>query len=164
MSPRDDRPVRIGDGDRRRVERRLRAAYLRGELSDDTLERRLEAMHAAQAQADLTALLGDLPGTWDRLRGALARPRRSDAPALVAPRLHPGDRLVLGRSHAADVRFVELSVSRSHAELRRLGDGWLVVDRGSRNGTFVNGVRVQRAHVGDGDEIRLGGASVVLRT
>jgi pSer/pThr/pTyr-binding forkhead associated (FHA) protein len=71
---------------------------------------------------------------------------------------------VLGRSRSCDVLFAEPSVSRRHAELRRIAGGWLLVDRASTNGTFVNGVRVQRAHVADGDEIRLGGASVVLRT
>lgn len=81
----------------------------------------------------------------------------------MAPQSVPGRALVLGRSRACDVRFVEASVSRHHAELRRTTTGWLLVDHASTNGTFVNGVRVVRARVADGDEIRLGTASVVLR-
>jgi pSer/pThr/pTyr-binding forkhead associated (FHA) protein len=61
------------------------------------------------------------------------------------------------------VRFVEASVSRCHAELVRVGTGWLLVDQASTNGTWVNGVRIRRTAVCDGDEIRLGTARVVLR-
>jgi pSer/pThr/pTyr-binding forkhead associated (FHA) protein len=39
----------------------------------------------------------------------------------------------------------------------------VLIDTGSTNGTWVNGVRVTRAAVADGDEIRLGSARVVLR-
>jgi hypothetical protein len=160
---RDDRLVRIGDPERRRTERRLRASYLRGDLSTDTFEGRLGATLTARDAGDLTPLAADLPGLLDRLRIAVGARRRAATPALVPPDT-AGACLVLGRSRSCDVLFAEPSVSRRHAELRRIAGGWLLVDRASTNGTFVNGVRVQRAHVADGDEIRLGGASVVLRT
>lgn len=161
---RDDRLVRIGDPERRRTERRLRASYLRGELSTDTFEGRLGATLTARDAGDLAPLAADLPGLLERLRIAVGARPRAASPALVAPDTAAGACLVLGRSRSCDVLFAEPSVSRRHAELRRIAGGWLLVDRASTNGTFVNGVRVQRAHVADGDEIRLGGASVVLRT
>jgi hypothetical protein len=159
---RDDRGVRIGDRERRRTEERLRASYLRGELSADTFEGRLGAAFGARHAAELDPLGADLPSLADRLRMLLGRRSRGGGPALVVPRAITGTRLILGRSHACDVRFVEASVSRDHAELRRIEHGWLVIDRGSTNGTFVNGVRVQRAPIGDGDRLELGGAGVVL--
>jgi hypothetical protein len=155
--------MRIGDRERRRAERRLRASYLRGELSADTFEGRIAAALGAQRADELAPLADDLPGPLDRLRLSIGRHARHTGPALVAPRLDAGDRLVLGRSHSCDVRFVESSVSRCHAELLRVGAGWLLVDRASTNGTWVNGVRVTRSRVADGDEIRLGTARVVLR-
>ena len=155
--------MRIGDRERRRTEQRLRASYLRGELSADTFEGRLGATFAARHAGDLTPLDLDLPSILERIRMALGRRPRADVPALVAPRLAPGACLRLGRSRSCDIRFVEHSVSRDHAELRRTPGGWVLVDRTSTNGTFVNGVRVHRAHVADGDEIRLGGARVILR-
>ena len=48
----------------------------------------------------------------------------------------------IGRSIECDCVVSEASVSRRHAELRRVGEGWLVRDLGSRNGTRLNGVRV----------------------
>lgn len=48
----------------------------------------------------------------------------------------------VGRSIEADVVLTAGSVSRHHAELRPVGDGWVLVDAGSQYGMFVDGVRV----------------------
>jgi len=61
-------------------------------------------------------------------------------------RVHPlGDatRLVVGRDERCDlVIAADPQVSRSHAVFERLGDLWALRDLGSRNGTFVDGVRI----------------------
>jgi hypothetical protein len=49
----------------------------------------------------------------------------------------------IGRSQDGDLVVLAGSVSREHAELRRTDAGWTVRDLGSRNGTFVDGVRCQ---------------------
>ncbi len=56
-----------------------------------------------------------------------------------------GDRrLLLGRSSSSDLSFPdELGLSRQHAALEQEGEGWVLTDLGSRNGTYVNGVRVE---------------------
>jgi pSer/pThr/pTyr-binding forkhead associated (FHA) protein len=76
------------------------------------------------------------------------------------------DRLSLGRRSSADVPLTwDEGVSRLHAELRRVGDDWTLVDDGlSMNGSYVNGelVRGQR-RLRDGDALRLGGAVLVFR-
>ncbi len=51
-------------------------------------------------------------------------------------------------------------VSRTHAAVERQGDRLRVTDSGSRNGTWVNGVRVAEAWLTDGDVLGLG--SVLL--
>ena len=48
------------------------------------------------------------------------------------------------------------NVSRNHAEIRPSGDGFLLVDMGSTNGTKVNGVRITQHLLEDGDEITFG--------
>jgi hypothetical protein len=59
---------------------------------------------------------------------------------------HPiGARARIGRNHDNELIVLASSVSREHAELQHGDAGWTVADLGSRNGTFVNGVRTQGA-------------------
>lgn len=66
----------------------------------------------------------------------------------------------LGRDPSAAVSFSgdeARVVSTRHAELRYGDDAWRLIDLGSRNGTYLNGQRVQgNAPLAKGDEIRLG--------
>ena len=71
-------------------------------------------------------------------------------------RMLSGERLVLGRSREADLVVDDPNVSRRHAELRREGQDWRIVDLGSTNGVKVNGRRVEDARLENGDGIVLG--------
>ncbi|MFO0931399.1 MAG: sigma 54-interacting transcriptional regulator [Planctomycetota bacterium] len=67
-----------------------------------------------------------------------------------------GARVVLGRGDEADLRLFDETASRRHAEVRRDGDRVVVEDLASANGTRVNGARVTRAVLADGDEVAIG--------
>ncbi len=71
-----------------------------------------------------------------------------------------GDRIVLGRSRECDIQLADANVSRRHAEVLREDDTYWIVDLGSTNGTELNGRRVQRAQLSDGDRITLGATDV----
>ena len=62
----------------------------------------------------------------------------------------------LGRSAGCDVVVDEDGVSRDHARIVVKGRRATIEDLESRNGTFVNGKRVERQELRDGDRIRLG--------
>jgi hypothetical protein len=88
------------------------------------------------------------PGAPTRLCGVLVRGERVyrlEAPATV-----------LGRSRQCDVVINDPNVSRRHAEVRREGDGYVLVDLDSTNGLTVNGQEVKRAALADGDQVQLG--------
>jgi pSer/pThr/pTyr-binding forkhead associated (FHA) protein len=53
-------------------------------------------------------------------------------------------------------------VSRRHAEVREEGSSYYVVDLDSTNGIEVNGRRVRRAKLEDGDTIVLGSSELVF--
>ncbi|MBW3565235.1 MAG: FHA domain-containing protein [Acidobacteria bacterium] len=67
-----------------------------------------------------------------------------------------GDEYVLGRKAENGVAIEHPSVSGTHAKVRRLPEGYLLEDLKSRNGTFVNGVKVDKRLLKDGDRVRLG--------
>lgn len=75
-----------------------------------------------------------------------------------------GDSLVLGRSSAAELVLADRFLSRRHARLQRDGETWTVEDLGSRNGTLLNGVRVEKpTKISAGDELRLSGSVIMIR-
>lgn len=81
--------------------------------------------------------------------------------------LEPEDELLwIGRGRACDIRLHwDEATSRCHAELRRVPEGWAIVDDGlSRNGTFVDNQRVTgRRRLHDGEILRIGGCSLTYR-
>ncbi|MFI5692674.1 FHA domain-containing protein [Kribbella sp. NPDC051586] len=81
-------------------------------------------------------------------------------PVLVGPDgevLPVLDLVRIGRAPDSDVILDRQEISRHHAELLRIdATSYELRDLGSTNGTQVNGVRIETAMVGNGDEIRLG--------
>lgn len=72
-------------------------------------------------------------------------------------------RVVVGRSRECDVQVDDANASRRHCEIvQDGGDTWEVVDLGSTNGTELNGRRVARAPLADGDRIRIGETEIVF--
>ncbi len=61
------------------------------------------------------------------------------------------------------VRIPGTFVSRTHARLARAHDTWELADLASSNGTFVNGVRVARAVLADGDVFECGRTLFLFR-
>ncbi|HEX5501296.1 MAG TPA: FHA domain-containing protein [Thermomicrobiales bacterium] len=72
-------------------------------------------------------------------------------------------RLTIGRGVNNDIVTADPRASRLHAEVRREGADVVLVDPGSTNGTFVNGERVARAVLRDGDLLQIGGFSLVYQ-
>jgi hypothetical protein len=89
----------------------------------------------------------------DRLVAPQAAGRRpvdgAPAPALALLRADTGERIALrgavvtiGRSPDNTVSSLDERISRTHARLEPVGGGWVIVDSGSANGTWVDGARI----------------------
>lgn len=65
-------------------------------------------------------------------------------------------RLTLGRLPECTITFDDTNVSREHAEIRPDGDGFVLTDLGSTNGTSINGGTVTQRRLEDGDVVSLG--------
>src|SRR6187431_24861 len=67
-----------------------------------------------------------------------------------------GAPLILGRATECDIQLLSFGVSKQHCKLTALPGGKLEVeDLGSSNGTFINGVQVQKRIVRPGDSLGL---------
>ncbi|MCW4466658.1 DUF3662 and FHA domain-containing protein [Glutamicibacter sp. MNS18] len=107
----------------------------------------------------------------------MAQPRTQASPAPAAPLAkqavlevggqryalhHPS--IVLGRSNSTDIPIEDPGVSRQHFRVEKRQNGYVVVDLGSTNGTYVDGRRITgETRVSDGSVISLGKTKVVFR-
>jgi DNA-binding CsgD family transcriptional regulator len=91
--------------------------------------------------------------------------RGPDGSLRIVPLPESSERVTLGRDLTADIVVEgDGQLSRIHTELHSVGSEWLMADDGlSRNGTFVNGERIQnRTRLRDGDTIRVGSTVLVF--
>ena len=73
--------------------------------------------------------------------------------------LRPKGDNTVGRGPDCSIMLVDSLCSRVHAILRKDGPNWQVRDNGSRNGTFVNGQKIDEAMLAEGHEFRVGGTT-----
>ena len=93
-----------------------------------------------------------------------------DGPALVVRKGHEvGERflidrprLTIGRDPESDIFLNDVTVSREHAVIEMAGDDLTIRDAGSLNGTYVNGVCVDAAHLSAGDAVQIGTFQMVF--
>ena len=72
------------------------------------------------------------------------------------------EEVILGRAHEADVRINDKNISRQHAKINTIYDSekktteYVVTDLHSRNGTLLNGQKISREKLQNGDKISIG--------
>ena len=71
--------------------------------------------------------------------------------------------LVMGLRLELPFTLDDPKASREHAKISAHGEGFVMVDLKSTNGTFLNGNRVQQARLNDGDRIRIGQTEMTFR-
>jgi hypothetical protein len=91
-------------------------------------------------------------------------PERELVTLTLGGRAHPitSRSVVIGRSRECDLRITDGNASRRHAEIVQEGATYLVVVLGSTNGTEVNGRRITREKLRNGDRITIGATELVF--
>src|SRR5579859_687973 len=79
------------------------------------------------------------------------------AGGLIGKRFEVGSQpLTFGRGEENDIVLTTAAASRHHAEVRREAGGYVLYDRGSTDGTWVNGVAVTARPLVSGDQVTIG--------
>ena len=74
-----------------------------------------------------------------------------------------GDHLTVGRHPGSDLVLDHPSVSRHHAVIERVADGFVLRDLDSRNGSWIGAGRISRAILTEGESVKIGPARLVLK-
>jgi DNA-binding NtrC family response regulator len=74
-----------------------------------------------------------------------------------------GSTVLVGKSHVCEICLDDARVSRRHATLEPRGAELVVTDTESTNGVFVGSVRVGKAWLANGDRVRVGDTTLVVR-
>jgi diguanylate cyclase (GGDEF)-like protein len=75
-----------------------------------------------------------------------------------------GDKVIIGRGQKAQIRLFDDGISREHAQVV-IEDGHVyLMDLGSTNGTFCNGLKVDKRQLIDGDKILVGSTTILKFT
>jgi len=69
----------------------------------------------------------------------------------------------IGRHSSNDIVINDVLASKYHAALTQTEDGYLIVDLGSRNGTYVDGKGIQFQSLKGNEEIRIGHTVLCFR-
>lgn len=83
---------------------------------------------------------------------------------LVSDQAFTRDIVKIGRLASAHLKLDDAKVSRIHAVIEATGDGqgYSIIDMGSTEGTFLNGDKISKERLKDGDELRLGDTKIVV--
>jgi pSer/pThr/pTyr-binding forkhead associated (FHA) protein len=113
--------------------------------------------------------LQDAPGAEDDVVVSMSDLPAGTAVLIVRSGSQAGDRFALtadetrlGRHPDSEIMLDDITVSRRHAAIERTREGYVVVDAGSLNGTYVNQERIDRAVLHHGDELQVGKFRLVL--
>lgn len=73
------------------------------------------------------------------------------------------DSSVLGRDGSCDYPIEDETVSREHCRIRIESGAFAIYDLGSGNGTYLNGARIYRADLQDGDILKIGESLILFK-
>lgn len=107
--------------------------------------------------------LQDAPGADDDLVVPVGELPTDVAVLIVRAGVQAGARFPLtesvtrmGRHPDSEISLDDITVSRRHADIERVAEGYVVTDAGSLNGTYVNQNRIERQVLQHGDELQIG--------
>jgi pSer/pThr/pTyr-binding forkhead associated (FHA) protein len=114
------------------------------------------SQESEHVEVDARGLTAEDQATIEALRPGTALLVVLRGPNTGARFLLDDQEIAAGRHPDSDIFLDDVTVSRKHALFVSSGDGYLVRDSGSLNGTYVNRQRIDEAALHTGDEVQIG--------
>ena len=128
-----------------------------GDAQQDPRDSVEHTTHIPYVDHDTEEMSADDLATVEKLPTGSAMLLVQRGPEAGARFLLDADEVTVGRHPGSDIFLDDISVSRRHATFRREGDTFVVSDKGSLNGTYVNRDRIERdITLAGGDEVQFG--------
>jgi len=143
----------VADKDRALEARDARIAALQEELKQRAASAERRAADVSPTETPGARRTGSHEAAADNVSTPALICLTGDAPKRFALTKHT---VTVGRAPQCDLQIITHFVSREHARLTVNGGATLIEDLGSRNGVFVNSVRVDRRRLQQGDVVTIG--------
>lgn len=120
----------------------------KGHLDKDEIEAFADATTTTESPLDLVSAATSASRVY-----VLRQLKGPGAPREVAL---SEDEVVIGRSRSADLMVESPELSRRHVKFQKHGNEYIVTDLQSRNGLYLDGVRIHSAVLRNGDTVQMG--------
>ena len=121
-------------------------------LVDASPENAIDALLSSMDSQSSSAIKAIIEGNGDRAMVVIHRGPAKGARFLIAE-----DKCSIGRSPMSAIFLDDVTVSRSHAQIKREeGGSFVLIDNSSLNGTYLNNISIQKNLLKSGDEIQIG--------
>jgi len=124
-----------------------------------------KSVEEAPVQLDVEATMRFIPvrGITEKRQGPSGFLEVAEGPLAGKRFVLDGNQVVLGRGEICDICLPDNSISRCHAMISRSDQQLTISDRSSTNGTCVNGEKVSRQDLKNGDIIKIGNTVLIFK-
>jgi pSer/pThr/pTyr-binding forkhead associated (FHA) protein len=120
-------------------------------VADSSPAALIEGLLANSSSEEQAVIQGVMNGSADSAMVFIHR-----GPARGARFLITASGVTIGRASSNDIFLDDVTVSRSHAAIKRSDSGFEFSDSGSLNGSYINNQQTSSHHLVTGDEIQIG--------
>ncbi len=113
--------------------------------------------HSSTVELHRGSFVGEIPSTHRAYMEIISPGDQNEVIELTEKDIH------VGRSPKCEVQLQVTNVSRRHVRVSFRNEEYHIEDLGSTNGTYVNGIRVEKCVLRNHDQVEIGGVKILFK-
>lgn len=113
--------------------------------------------HSSTVELHRRSFVGEIPSTHRAYMEIISLGDKNEVIELVEKDIH------IGRSPKCEVQLQVDNVSRRHVRVSFHNEEYHIEDMGSTNGTYVNGIRIEKCVLRNHDQVEIGGVKILFK-